>query len=192
MILPGQKIESAVAKKDHIRRYLTHVYLDVTLKRAVATDGHVMAICPVSISPEDTAGYVSPDALKESRRQKSATLVANGALTLENGASLPRATEQDFGHYPNVDALLPPSRPDRAPDFCVDVSLLVRIAQAINIQNAKTKDMIAVWLPPKDAPRNTARCALYIEGNSDAYGLVAQCDFESALSEAAKKNCAET
>lgn len=129
MKLPESKIEKAVAVKD-VRYYLNDVWLDVENRRAIATNGHICAVVPVEIDPEDTSGPVSIESITQARKLKSQHIQTNGALVLDNGASFPRPEK---ANYPDIDKVIP-NKSEYAVSVGIDAALLLKLAEAINPQ----------------------------------------------------------
>jgi len=164
MKMPIQKIESAVQKKD-VRNYLQEAYqeayFDKDKGRLVATDDHICAIVPVTDYNEDSAGYISPDAMKHARKIKTDTIAVNGSINFPNGTSMSRS---ELGKFPDYEKVVP-KKPKGEPTICIDAALLLKLAQAINIPSADSGTSLKLWI-------TGSKDVIYVEGNSDAYGAI--------------------
>lgn len=137
------------ASKDDTRPSLRHAYYQPDKARIVATDGHRLAIVPVTVDPGDTAGYVTDDALKAARKvgrkvNGIAEIAANGTLHTGAGA-FPRPTE---GTFPPVDAVIPEYRAgaDRTASVTFNPELLTGIVKAIGA----AKGPVTLTFDPED------------------------------------------
>jgi len=154
-----------------VRAVLYEPYLDVETSLIVATNGHILAACPVELDEGDTSGVVSTDAIKaaikdcpvKERDLKTASIKANGALELDNGATYPRVNNGTFPQYQRV-------IPDKGKAEMVisfDAKLLKDLADAINTPgNSQVKLHIV-----------DNNSAFYVESDnqSDCYGVLMPC-----------------
>ncbi len=127
------KIEKIAASEKDYRPSLQNVYFDVDKKSLIATDGKHMAV--VNCTPEegDTSGYISPDAIKEYRKQSKksfAEFVANGTQKI-GPITIPRPTIADFGPYPNWPGVLPSESKPVVLSIRLDAARLLALAQAL-------------------------------------------------------------
>ncbi len=178
MKLPSNKIE-VVADKEPSRYTLNAVQVDVEHKRVMATNGHILAIVPCEVSPEDHSALMSLETVKAVRamqkRAKSApiTVTTNNKITAEgNGERIEH--EVVTGRFPNVDMVVP--KFDGPPTITLSVDLLYRIAEAVH-SNPIGKDnpgSISLWI--KDA-----QSAVLVKSSEDedkaigAVGVIMPC-----------------
>ena len=170
MKLANRKLEKA-ASTDQIRHFITEPYLDVDNSLIVATNGHIMAVCPVELDEGDTSGYVSSECIKAGikaspvtkRTDKTANIKANGSLVLDNNQTFPRP---ELGTFPDYKRVLPdPSKAEMV--ISLDAKLLKDLADAIN-----TPGSSVIKLHIKDN-----KTAFYVESdkNSECYGVIMPC-----------------
>ena len=171
MKMPNRQLDKATAGKKDMRSTLLEPYLDTEHERIVATNGHILAVCPVELDENDTSGTVSSESIKaalkiapeRARRDKTANVKANGSLVLENGATFPRESN---GPFPQIDRVIPDtSVAEMVISF--DAKLLKELADAIN-----TPGTSVIKLHIKDN-----NSAFYVESDdmSDCYGVIMPC-----------------
>ncbi|MCX6138924.1 MAG: hypothetical protein NTV54_15710 [Ignavibacteriales bacterium] len=124
------KIEKCVAT-DATRANMTNIF--VTKRHAMATNGHMLAIVPVTSESEDTKGWLTPAALTQARKvtPKSAgdvVISLNGAQVLIDGTSLVRPTEET---PPKIVHLLRQAHRDRKFKIGLDAAKLKALADAL-------------------------------------------------------------
>ena len=117
------------------RPQLQNVYFDADKQKLIATDGKHMAVIPCEKEDGDTSGFISPEAIKEYRKQSKKSLVsliANGQQKI-GPFSLERPTTETHGQYPNWEAVIPKEDAEKPVTFEVglNASLLLQIAQAL-------------------------------------------------------------
>ena len=171
MKMPNRNISKATAGPRQFRRVMEEPYLDTENSLIVATDGHILAACPVELDEGDTSGNVSSEAIKaalksspvKSRSAKTANIKANGSLELDNGATYPR---ENLGQFPDYKRIIPDL--DKAEMvISLDAKLLKDLADAIN-----TPGSSIVTLHIKDNAT-----AFYVDSDalSDCYGVIMPC-----------------
>lgn len=175
------KIELAVSNDITRSNIASGAFLDTTCSRLIATDGHMLAVVPVSIDANDEQGYITSDALKTARKVcKDATIRidANGSqVILTQGikgeyapnspiiaATLPRPAGHD--KFPLVDQIIPnySDKPDEPPHFRISLNanLLATLAKAIGSEKGIVRLTFA-----------KARDPIKVEGGADgAYGVL--------------------
>jgi DNA polymerase III sliding clamp (beta) subunit (PCNA family) len=94
------KIEKCVST-DESRPNLQNIY--VSRRHAMATNGRILAICPISVQEDDEIGWLSPDALKHARKVSpkgldSIQIVLNGAQVLPDGTIMNRPEGENPPH----------------------------------------------------------------------------------------------
>jgi hypothetical protein len=101
------KLEKAVST-DTTRPTLQNIH--VTRRHAFVTNGHILAIVPVSSDPDDTPGWLTPDAMKLGRKlgrhTGDVTIHLDGKQVLADGTELPRPDE---GNPPKLFPILRPA-----------------------------------------------------------------------------------
>lgn len=170
MKLPASQVELAAAT-DVSRYTLQAVKLDVEHKRIMATDGHILAIVPCEVSPEDHSALISTEAIKQLRAmQKRAKSVpvqvrTNGKVTA-TGKGETAEFELATGQFPNVDMVIP--KHDGPATITLDVELLMRLAKAMNTKGSK----LVVSLYVKD---QVSGVLVKASGNTEAIGVIMPC-----------------
>lgn len=162
MKLPKQILIEKACSGDATRPVLNSAYLDRSGTgpngpgRLFATNGRIAAIVPVLVEDSDSAGYITADALKASRKcaanLEAATFSANGVLKMPDGQEFPRP---DHGKYPNMEQVIPKDATVTA--FSIDAELLYNLAQAIGSERGVTLEFSgdgkAIRVKPCHNPR---------------------------------------
>ena len=171
MKMPNRKIEKATGYKD-VRFYLNEPYLDTENSLLIATNGNILAACPVELDEGDTSGTITAESIKaaikasphKGIRDKTANIKANGSLELDNGQSFPRAElTQPWVQYQRV---IPD--PDKATTvISLDAKLLKDLADAIN-----TPGTSVIELHITD---NTSPFYVKSDSKSECYGVIMPC-----------------
>ena len=181
MKIPAAKIELA-ASKESSRYTLQAVKLDLQLKQFMATDGHVLAVVPAEVSPEDHAGLISLETMKALRGlQKQADQTArslgrtnaefpvqmNGKVSAEwMGVKIEHAYAE--GQFPNCEAIKP--KMEGSPTITLDVAMLTRLAQALSAEATAKKAVVSLWI--KDAHSGIG---VKVESDKGAWGVIMPC-----------------
>lgn len=171
MKLPNTEIEQA-ASTEKSRYTLSAVKLDVTNKRMMATDGHILAIVPVEVSETDHDGLLTIDSIKQARKMhKSAKniseMAVNGKFIVKAG-SQQAEFELETGQFPNADAVIPKFAGPAT--ITLDVEKLMRLAKAIKEKNYGGERIVSLWI--KDA-----NSGILVKGSDDgdALGVLMPC-----------------
>lgn len=126
------------AKKDrHWRQNLQNVWVDTLERRAVATDGHILAVVPVEPDEGDTTGYLSPEALKAGRKDyKDACILYPDADHITVGST--KYERPNPGEFPRYHQVFPEYKPQSETahqegmrTVCLNAELLLRIQKAL-------------------------------------------------------------
>lgn len=120
------------ASKDETRPHMTRVQLDTDAKALIATDGHRLIVTPIADAEADHTGPIDAAALsaaRKSARQHGATLGANGAITLPNGATHLRPG--DAAEFPAWRQVMPKDDSDVRARVSVDSEYLASIHKAV-------------------------------------------------------------
>ena len=138
MRLPESKIESAVSQEKS-RYILQAVKFDVEGKRFLATDGHILAVVPTEVEPEDHSCLIHLDTIKNIRAmQKRAKSVPVNIVTNEKitatGVGETAEYEPVVGRFPNCDMIIP--KEERALTFSFDADLFMRLVDALKAKEA--------------------------------------------------------
>jgi len=171
MQMPNRHIYKATSGPKDYREMLTEPYLDTEKSLIVATNGHILAACPVELDEDDTSGVVSTEAIKAAiktspvkrRQDKTANVKANGSLELDNGTTYPR---EEKGPFPQYERVIPDK--DKAEMvISFDAKLLKALADAIN-----TPGTSIVTLHIQDN-----NSAFYVDSDSlsECYGVIMPC-----------------
>lgn len=142
MKLPDTKLDLCAAKDD-CRTYLNGVYLDVDNKRAIATNGHMLAVVPADVDYDEQSGLIDTAIMQQARKRANVKAAGgavavhcNGAFTLVTGASYPRDDAyQESVQYPDIDKVVPERR-DTC-DIAINADYLAAVQAAIVSYSAK-------------------------------------------------------
>jgi len=147
MKLPAGKIEG-VCSNDESRLVLNNVHLNVEKKRLEASDGKMAVMIGVEPEDGDTSGLVSVDVFKAARKAKSGVKL-NGNATLDNSATMPRATAE--GIFPDVGAVIPGFyKPELTHTVCLDAEKLLALAHTLNDPKGRCSGAVRLWVNSKD------------------------------------------
>ncbi len=124
------KIEKCVSK-DPNRENLSNIF--VSRRHAMATNGTVLALVPVTTGAEDTPGLMSPDALKAGRKMTpkaggSVDVSLNGSQQLRDGTKIPRP---ENCKSPRIFHLLRGAHRDRQYRIGINATMLKTLADAL-------------------------------------------------------------
>ena len=124
------KIEKA-ASTDSNRESLQNVF--VSRRHAMATDGRILAVVPVSTDGEDEPGWMSPDALKHARKVSgkgldSIRIGLNGAQILPDGTTMQRPEKHN---PPRVYRLLRKAHRSDSLTIGINASYLKNLADSL-------------------------------------------------------------
>ena len=176
MKMPNRNLSKVTSKPADYRDYLSEPYLDADAATfphgvVVATNGSILAACPVELDDGDTSGHVSNEAIKAAikasparkKTDKTANIRANGSLELDSGATYPR---ENIGTFPDYKRVIP-DKSKAEMVISLDAKLLKELADAIC-----TPGSSIVTLHIKDN-----RDAFYVDSDkaSDCYGVIMPC-----------------
>lgn len=174
MKLPNAKIEMAASPEES--RYALHaVQLDTVGKRLMASDGHILAVIPADVSPEDNSGLIPVQAFTDMRKmvkaaKKDVYITCNGNVKATTGNSTMEWAYVE-GKFPNADAILADLKFEGPATFTLNLDLLVRLAAALGAKNERTKNtVISLWI--KDAQSSMQ---VKTSENPDAVGVIMPC-----------------
>ncbi len=124
------KIEKAVST-DSNRESLQNVF--VSKRHALATDGRILAIVPVTTDGEDEPGWMSPDALKHARKVSgkgldSIRIGLNGAQILPDGTTMQRPEKHN---PPRVFSLLRKAHQGKYYKIGINAAYLKNLADSL-------------------------------------------------------------
>lgn len=144
---PKAKVWEA-ASKDKLRPVLTAVHLAIEGEGEdrkgflEATDNYLLVRVPCEVSPEDVAGLIPVEALKEAAKGYGAGgLTCNGACTLADGRSWPRPE----GQFPETKRLIAgysentASFGDEPCAFGINPALLVKAEKALGAKGLRVE-----------------------------------------------------
>ena len=122
---------------------LQNVFFDKEKGKLIATDGKRMAIVTAEAEEGDTSGFVSPEALKEYRRQakKSAVSLLVNGKQIVGPFSLDRPTQEQVGNFPNWQAVLPTKNDKVTLKIGLNAKLLWELAQALGSEGVVTLEL---------------------------------------------------
>jgi hypothetical protein len=144
------QVEEA-CKKDDLRPALAHVWVErpdakkPTEGLAVACDGFILAVVPVSLEADDVVGFVPPAALKAARKQ-AARHSPDAQIALTDQGCRVESTSASYVYPRNVDGVFPewrrvvPKVPDEGgdiPHVALETKLLLRLAKALGCDTLK-------------------------------------------------------
>jgi DNA polymerase III sliding clamp (beta) subunit (PCNA family) len=170
--LPLSQIELATSPEPS-RYTLQAVKLDVENKRIMATDGHILAIVPCEVSPEDHSALISTEAIKQLRAmQKRAKSVpvevrTNGKVTA-TGVGETAEFDLATGQFPNVDMVVP--KFDGPATISFDVELLMRLAKAMHTKDKSSPQFVSLYIKDTQSP-----ILVKSHGNKEAVGVLMPC-----------------
>ena len=124
------KLEKAVTK-DQMRESLQNII--ILQDQAIATDGYILAAVPVKMEDGDTAGLLSPDALKLGRKVMpkgfdEIRIALDGSQKLSDGTVLPRPE----GEQPQrLQSILEDAQKKRKFKFGINPTFLKELSEAI-------------------------------------------------------------
>ena len=124
------KIEKAVST-DSNRESLQNVF--VSKRHALATDGRILAIVPVTTDGEDEPGWMSPDALKHARKVSGKGLDnirigLNGVQILPDGTTMHRPEKHN---PPGVFSLLRKAHQGKSFKIGINAAYLKNLADSL-------------------------------------------------------------
>ena len=155
------KIEKAVST-DSDRESLHNVF--VSTRHALATDGRILAIVPVTTDGEDEPGSMSPDALKHARKVSgkgldSIRIGLNGAQILPDGTTMLRPEKHN---PPRVFRLLRRAFTPGSFTIGINASYLKNLADALG-----SEELVLMCGQPTEAV-----LVKPIKGNPGTVGLI--------------------
>lgn len=171
MKLANYEIEKASASKD-IRYYLNDVaYVSEHDGKPVmiATDGKILAVCPVEMEDGDTQGFIQTDAIIKARKQ-GGNVKANGNIQFPDGSTMTRESK-DGAKYPDVDRVIPKTESLSETVLTFDAERFYRLARAITLKNKAGIRRIELRF---DRTKPEA-CAIHLTGNDGAIGVLMTC-----------------
>jgi hypothetical protein len=126
----SHKIEKCVST-DPNRENLCNIF--VTKRHAMATNGTVLVLIPVTTDTQDTPGLMSADALKAGRkvtpaRESAIHISLNGSQELKDGTKIPRPQETK---PPRIFHLLRGAHRDRQYKIGLNATMLKTLADAL-------------------------------------------------------------
>jgi hypothetical protein len=143
------QIEEACTKDDD-RPALAHVWVErpaadkPTEGLAVACDGFIMAVVPVTLEAEDVPGFVPTAALKQARKLAKRSADVQIALT-EQGCRV-ESVSASYVYPRNVDGVFPnwrrvvptvPAEGGDIPRVALDTKLMLRLSKALGCDTLK-------------------------------------------------------
>jgi hypothetical protein len=165
-----------LVSKDPTHLHLQNLHYDLQKQRLVVTNGHALAMVPVTPDEGDASGWVSIDALKAARKaaggRSEAEIHANGSLAISDGVTFPR---------PNVETAFPPYE-QVVPDYRqgspgtvtigLNAALLLELAKALGAHKKKSGPMIYLTIKlPKaigpDIPKKPNTSSLMLDAMLD-------------------------
>ena len=124
------KLEKCVST-DESRPNLQNIC--ISRRHAMATNGRILAICPVTLQEDDEIGSLSPDALKHARKVsakglESIQIVLNGAQVLPDGTIMNRPEGEN---PPHIFRILKQAHSDRKYRIGLNASYLKDLSDAL-------------------------------------------------------------
>ena len=126
------KLEKVVSK-DPAREHLQNIW--ITKHHAFATNGMILAAIPIAQDKDDTAGWLSADALKLARKQSSTDdirIELNGVQKLPDGTTLLRP--DDSNTFQKIAPILMRSYRHRKSSIALNARLLKDLADALGTE----------------------------------------------------------
>ena len=124
------RIEKCVST-DATRANMTNIF--VTKRHAMATNGHMLALVPVSSESVDIEGWLTPPALIQARKvtpkfSGMVTISLNGSQVLLDGTTIVRPSEEK---PPKIASILKRAHEERKFKVGLNASLLKSLADAL-------------------------------------------------------------
>lgn len=151
MKIPKQCKLEKIVSKDASREILNYVLIDSKDPevRAVATDGKMMAIVPVTICDTDkieTEKIIHPKALTEARKQArkepESEIGLNGSAAMPDGSTFPVPAHMAETKFPNYRAVSKPAKEYKT--VCFNAKALYELSQAIGAVGDKVTLQIPI------------------------------------------------
>jgi DNA polymerase III sliding clamp (beta) subunit (PCNA family) len=171
--IPSAKIELAAAQ-DGSRYSLEAVKLDVEGKRFLASDGHIAAIVPAEITPEDHSGLIAAETFKTLRAIARKDKVIPPLVNVNSKVTVMSSNGQtaEFplvnGQFPEVDRVMP--KFEGSPTIALDAVLLLRLAQALSDAASNKRAVVELWIKDK-----RSAIAVRVQGEPNAQGCIMPC-----------------
>jgi hypothetical protein len=135
------KVETA-ASADKTRPALTAVWYDTDTAELRATDSYIAVRVPVEVGTGEESGWVSPEALKASRKRDSGGLRCSGAVEVmpsywdgdADGPALVTFAREDYGQAPKLPQLWPAH--DGLFTVGLNAGFLKRLADALGAEDS--------------------------------------------------------
>lgn len=144
--LDDYRLEKAV-EKDGYREALAHAHLDVEAKRAVATNGHLLASVPVEVTSADRTGPIPSAALKCARADH---VKARKGL-VQNGRTLwVRPPRLQFPDWRKVVPSYRKGEKDHV-TICINPKFLAALMEAIGEHGRGRTQVVTLTFPKPDA-----------------------------------------
>lgn len=174
---------------DPTRPNLANLHLDVETKRLVATNGHVLAVVPVTeldSAPgpvaKDTTGYVAPAVLKQARKVTPkafdvAVVSAARDHVFVDGSTMPR-TDASGAKFPPWQQVVPSYKRGDAGTITIGISAkyLLDMAKAIGADAKKNYQVaVTIALPAKGAKEVLAPYVVTVSNDAEAFAVIMPC-----------------
>lgn len=147
------KVEAA-ASTDQSRPVLAAVYLDAERAELQVTDSYIAARVPVEVGADEVSGFITPEAVKLSRKRDAGGIRVNGSVQVmpygwdgdaevEPLVTFPR---EDRGQVPNYEQLWPVN----PPVFRVGLNagFLKRLADALGAEDGAVEIAFPAFAGP--------------------------------------------
>jgi hypothetical protein len=134
-----------VCSVDATRSALAHIYLDLERKRAVATNGPILAALAIEPEEGEVSGYLSKEAVLYAATHTKGQLLHYAATTVVGEAVFPNpfAGQESAPPYPDYHAVIPTGVMTRS--LGIDAALLVTLAKVITAKFQKDSKVELRW-----------------------------------------------
>lgn len=156
---------------DETRYNLTGVYFDKTHKRAVATNGHMMAIKPLAVASDDMDSIPWGEVVKTPKKFEKGTKpfihVNEAGINEQN----PKDSVKFLGSsFPDYVQALPTKTPVMSVSFSADA--LLKLAKALEAGDCLSKQIVTLEIISDSEPITVRPC--YAK-QKEAFGVLMPC-----------------
>ena len=139
MIIEKKYKLQKVAGKEESRLSIFHPHLDLTEKDApvaVATNGRIMAMVPVTVNGDDTAGVIPNEALVAYQKDKKSTwgIVLNGSAKVVGSDGSTKEWKRPDTKFPDWRHVMAKGKSEDGVTITFSPALLLELARAMGVE----------------------------------------------------------